>query len=70
MSAKGSVHAKMKCPGCRKLVAYSDDAIGDRWLRSHGPRIRRCPERRLGTVSVFLDLWIKKGLIDKTRKGR
>ncbi len=64
MSAKGVVHARMKCPSCGRVVAYSDDAVNDRWLRRHGPRKKRCPERLLGNVGVYLDFWRLKGLLD------
>lgn len=63
MSAKGAVHQKMNCPDCGLLVAYSDDAVNERWLRRHGPRTARCPARRLGNVSVYYDFRIEKGLI-------
>jgi hypothetical protein len=70
MSAKGAVHDKMLCPECRRAVAYSDDAAGDRWLRSPGPKSARCPgSRRIGKVSTYYQFWIDKGLIEP-RKAR
>lgn len=54
----------MKCPVCGQAVAYSDDAVNDRWLRPHGPINARCKERRVGNVAVLRELWEKKGLLD------
>lgn len=64
MSAKGATHLKMKCPGCGQAVAYSDDAVGERWLRPHGPRGSKCQKRAIGKVSLYYDFWQKKGLLD------
>lgn len=60
MSARGSVAPKMKCPGCGKVVAYSDDAAGERWLRPHGGCTAR---RHLGNAALYYNLWKTKGLL-------
>lgn len=65
MSARGHRAEKMKCPTCLKLVAYSDDAVNERWMRRHGPKGSRCKARAVGNVSLYYDFWIKKGLIPK-----
>jgi hypothetical protein len=64
VSAKGATHLKMKCPGCGKAVAYSDDAVNERWLRRHGPKTARCPKRAIGNVVLYYEFWKKKGLLD------
>lgn len=63
MSAKGATHLKMKCPVCGQLVAYSDDAVNERWLRRHGPKAAPCRARAIGNVVVYYQYWIEKGLI-------